>query len=933
LSPKQELEEEIKGKEVISEEKMPSETPKLDDIAEEIIHAEVERNSWTLMHRFNLCYDLLDRVRDNVYGLALLFVWLRFSAIRQLDWQRNYNTKPRELSHSQDRLTLKLAEIYKDRNSKADIREIIRLIFTTIGRGGEGGKGQRIRDDILNIMHRYDIKENSNTFMEQWHQKLHNNATPDDIVICEAYLKFLRSNGDLNIFYKILENSGVTKKRLESFERPIVSDPDFVPHLKDGLIHDFENYLRLLKSIHSATDLLSAIEAAEYCLDKQLEEQVKSIHQLRDDPYIQMVERVSNITDVRRCLNRLLNKDIGERCVRDILYLDLALEEFLRTVMERNIHKDLNREQLLELILMVLENLRFYHENDELQICYNHWRKLKYRLLNYNQKGFDQEWSLHAKSVIDRIGSELGALIDYYNNILQSKAEHLGNAFHADSWTIDLFTQEVIRGTVAFILSILIRHIDSILRKSANLGDWQVISQNEAIGQVEIGTLISIKDKKFDYPTVIITDKVMGDEVIPEGVTAVITSDVVDILSHVSVRARDACVLFATCYDMKIIDKLKSLKGAQLRFMVNASGEVEFEEVKGEISSRLPELTKCIPPKGYEPISFEKYAVSLKDFTDKLVGRKSYNLWHLKDNLPAWTHLPTSVAVPFRVFTEILRNGINKKVKERYDILVNQVDKNPGENLPKLRNTIMDLISPEELKKTLLKVMEVEGLLSSEEWHKNWNNIWDRIKYVWASRWNERAYLNRKRWKIKHAELHMAVLIQQVVNAEYAFVIHTANPFTLDRDELYAEVVLGLGETLCSGNYPGRSLSFICKKKELKPQLLSFPNKKTGLYGKGLIFRSDSNGEDLEDYAGAGLYDSVLLERPQEVSLDYTKDIPLLWDDNFRKKFMTDITKIGIEIEKIMKDSPQDIEGAYVDRKYYVVQTRPQVGMGCGTKK
>ena len=45
--------------------------------------------------------------------LALLFAWLRFSAIRQLDWQRRYNTKPRELSHAQDRLTARLASVWR----------------------------------------------------------------------------------------------------------------------------------------------------------------------------------------------------------------------------------------------------------------------------------------------------------------------------------------------------------------------------------------------------------------------------------------------------------------------------------------------------------------------------------------------------------------------------------------------------------------------------------------------------------------------------------------------------------------------------------------------------------------------------------------------------------------------------------------------------
>jgi phosphoenolpyruvate synthase/pyruvate phosphate dikinase len=39
---------------------------------------------------------------------------------------------------------------------------------------------------------------------------------------------------------------------------------------------------------------------------------------------------------------------------------------------------------------------------------------------------------------------------------------------------------------------------------------------------------------------------------------------------------------------------------------------------------------------------------------------------------------------------------------------------------------------------------------------------------------------------------------------------------------------------------------------------------------------------------------------------------------------MTNVAKIGIVIENIYGEA-QDIEGAFYDGKYYVVQTRPQV--------
>ncbi|KAF5755017.1 putative alpha-glucan, water dikinase [Helianthus annuus] len=60
----------------------------------------------------------------------------------------------------------------------------------------------------------------------------------------------------------------------------------------------------------------------------------------------------------------------------------------------------------------------------------------------------------------------------------------------------------------------------------------------------------------------------------------------------------------------------------------------------------------------------------------------------------------------------------------------------------------------------------------------------------------------------------MVVLVQEIINADYAFIIHTTNPSSGDPSEIYAEVVKGLGETLV-GAYLGRALSFISKKDKL----------------------------------------------------------------------------------------------------------------------
>lgn len=56
-------------------------------------------------------------------------------------------------------------------------------------------------------------------------------------------------------------------------------------------------------------------------------------------------------------------------------------------------------------------------------------------------------------------------------------------------------------------------------------------------------------------------------------------------------------------------------------------------------------------------------------------------------------------------------------------------------------------------------------------------------------------------------------------------------------------------------------------------KVIAFPSKGDGMFvPESLIFRSDSNGEDLEGYAGAGLYDSITMDATQTRKVDYGAD-------------------------------------------------------------
>ena len=80
--------------------------------------------------------------------------------------------------------------------------------------------------------------------VQDWHQKLHNNTTPDDIVICEAYIIFLENNGDNGAYWRHLTDNGITRQRLESFDRaikgagPLVTPlPPLPPPPSRGLVY------------------------------------------------------------------------------------------------------------------------------------------------------------------------------------------------------------------------------------------------------------------------------------------------------------------------------------------------------------------------------------------------------------------------------------------------------------------------------------------------------------------------------------------------------------------------------------------------------------------------------------------------------------------------------------------------------------------------
>lgn len=121
---------------------------------------------------------------------------------------------------------------------------------------------------------------------------------------------------------------------------------------------------------------------------------------------------------------------------------------------------------------------------------------------------------------------------------------------------MNLFSEEVLRGTLFFSLSMILKKIDPHVRKCAHLGDWLIISKGRSHGSrgyvEKVPKLYDVMHKTYENRTILLVDKVTGEEEVPSNVQAIVLmnpDDYPDVLAHVSVRARNLKVLLAVNFN------------------------------------------------------------------------------------------------------------------------------------------------------------------------------------------------------------------------------------------------------------------------------------------------------------------------------------------------------------------------------------------------
>ena len=167
-------------------------------------------------------------------------------------------------------------------------------------------------------------------------------------------------------------------------------------------------------------------------------------------------------------------------------------------------------------------------------------------------------------------------------------------------------------------------------------------------------------------------------------------------------------------------------------------------------------------------------------------------------------------------------------------------------------------------------------------------NLAEKIKMVWQSAFSKRVLEYRKNNNLQ-PKFGLAVIIQEMIDAESAGVAFGINPLNGNTNEKFISSVFGLGEGIVSGEL--NADNFIVSNGKITSQLAEKTHK--------IIINSENSGGTKKE--------SVETEKQKA---------PSLTDEH--------IFKLAAILEKLFKEygKPQDIEFALKEGKLFLLQTR-----------
>ena len=300
--------------------------------------------------------------------------------------------------------------------------------------------------------------------------------------------------------------------------------------------------------------------------------------------------------------------------------------------------------------------------------------------------------------------------------------------------------------------------------------------------------------------------------------------------------------------------------------------------------------------------------ITKKDFSD--VGGKGANLGEM---------INSGLPVPggFVLLTASYRQFIKaNRLEQNIDNLLDNVDEQDLQGLEeaaaKIQALFQEAVIPEEILDGITSAYESIGKsavavrssataedLPGTSFAGQYNTylnvrgneeLYDTIKKCWASLWNYRALSYRVKQNINNSGLAHGVVIQKMVDAEKSGILFTANPVNGRRDQMLLNSSWGLGEAIVGGEVTPDQWIMDKGKNDILEERFAKKEVMTIRQDKGIEFVT------------------VPAEMEKQVTLNRDEVLSLL--------------DLGHKVEQYF-GSPQDIEWAYQDGEFFLVQTRP----------
>ncbi|SEG30727.1 phosphoenolpyruvate synthase [Halobellus limi] len=167
----------------------------------------------------------------------------------------------------------------------------------------------------------------------------------------------------------------------------------------------------------------------------------------------------------------------------------------------------------------------------------------------------------------------------------------------------------------------------------------------------------------------------------------------------------------------------------------------------------------------------------------------------------------------------------------------------------------------------------------------------DRVKECWASLFSQRAIYYRNRQGFPHDEVDIAVVVQEMVDAEKSGVLFTSHPST-GEPQIIIEAAWGLGEAVVSGSVSPDN--YVIDRETAEVETVTVADKKM------MMVKDEETGETVE------------------------REVP---DEKRSKRVLSDeeideLVELGERVEDHY-GTPQDVEWAVHGGEVYMLQSRP----------